>query len=135
MRCLTPRAAGAGPASRVRKLHCMTRFDHLIGLWEDGAARVRDADPPLRRALERITAEITVELQRRVGVTFTAQRLADYYTENGTDWCFEIAYRVAPSEPEAWDVATVSGAAFARYARRAMDYGGGVRKELDTERE
>jgi hypothetical protein len=113
----------------------VTRFDHLIGLWEDGAARVRDADPPLRRVLERVIAELMVELRRRVGVTFTAQDLADYYIENGTDWCFEFAYRSAPSDPEAWDVSMVAGAAFARFVHGAMDYGGGVRKELDPDRE
>ncbi len=36
---------------------------------------------------------------------------------------------LAPSSPEAWDVGTVAGAAFARYARRAIDWGGGVRWE------
>ena len=113
----------------------MTRFDHLIGLWEDGAARVRAADPPLRRILERVTADLAYELQRRVGVTFTTQQLADYYVSGGTDWCFEIAYRAAPETPEAWDVSTVANAAFARFVNGAMDYGGGVRKELDPDTE
>ncbi len=113
----------------------MTRFDHLIGLWEDGAARVRKADLPLRRVLERVVDVIAYDLQRRVGVTFTTQELADYYEQQGTDWCFELAYRTAPSEPEAWDVGTVANAAFARFVRGAMDYGGGVRKSLDPDAE
>ncbi len=42
--------------------------------------------------------------------------------EQGTDWCFDIATRVAPNTPAAWDLTTVAGAAFARYAREASDY-------------
>ena len=45
----------------------------------------------------------------------------------GTDWCFDIAMRVAPGNPEAWDLTTVAGAAFARYVREASDYAGGAR--------
>lgn len=111
----------------------MTRFDHLIGLWEEGERRVRGADLRLQRVFDRIIAELIAELQRRVGVTFTTQQLADYYMSAGTDWCFEVAYRLAPDQPDAWDVTTISGAAFARYVRAAMDYGGGVRKELEDE--
>ncbi len=104
-------------------------FEQLIGLWEDGRRRVVEADPLDRRALERVVDEIYLELRRRLGGKFTTDELADYYLNEGTDWCFEIAYTVAPSTPEAWDVSTVSGAAFARYVRSAADYGGGVRRE------
>jgi hypothetical protein len=34
---------------------------------------------------------------------------------------------VAPGTPEAWDLATVTGAAYARYVREASDYAGGAR--------
>ena len=44
-----------------------------------------------------------------------------------TDLCFDIALRAAPNTPEAWDMTTVCGAAFARYVREASDYAGGVR--------
>jgi hypothetical protein len=106
-------------------------FDHIAGLWEEGQRRVREADPPLRLAMERVVDELVLELRRRVGGKFTADELAAYYLSNGTDWCFEIAYRTAPNTPEAWDLATVAGAAFARYVRQAMDYGGGLRRELE----
>ena len=45
----------------------------------------------------------------------------------GTDWCFDLAMRVAPGTPEAWDVSVIVGAGFARYMRRASDWGGGRR--------
>jgi hypothetical protein len=38
-----------------------------------------------------------------------------------------VAVRVAPSTPAAWDLTTVAGAAFARYAREAIDYTTGRR--------
>lgn len=110
------------PAGRVS-----TRL--LIGLWHDGQRRLAQAEPGEQPALERVTAEIVLELRRRLGGPFTAQELAALYAEQGTDWCFEIATRVAPSEPAAWDMSTVAGAAFARYAREASDYAGGGRLE------
>lgn len=106
-------------------------FDVLMGLWEDGQRRVATAEPAARHVLERVTDAIYLELRRRLGGKFTTNELAEYYLHEGTDWCFEIAYSAAPSAPEAWDTATVAGAAFARYARRAIDWGGGVRREAD----
>jgi hypothetical protein len=38
-----------------------------------------------------------------------------------------VAVRVAPNHPAAWDLTTVAGAAFARYAREAIDYTTGRR--------
>jgi hypothetical protein len=102
-------------------------FDVLSGLWEEGQRRVTEADPGQRRVLERVVAEIVLELRRRVGGKFTTEELAAYYLSGGTDWCFQIAYTIAPDAPEAWDLDTVAGAAFARYVRQAADYGGGVR--------
>lgn len=103
------------------------RLEQVAGLWRDGQRRLAQADPDERVALERVTAAIVDELRRRLGGTFTADELAQFYIEQGTDWCFDIAVRVAPSAPEAWDLATVMGAAFARYLREASDYGGGAR--------
>jgi len=103
------------------------RFEDVIGLWREGERRLAQADPRDQPALERVTAEIVSELRRRVGGTFTTQELAEYYFDNGTDWCFDIATRVAPGNPEAWDLTTVAGAAFARYVRAASDYAGGTR--------
>ena len=104
-------------------------FDVLMTFWEDGQRRINEAAPRERRVLERVTDDIYLELRRRLGGTFTTAELADYYLSAGTDWCFQIAYTSAPSSPEAWDTGTVAGAAFARYARRAIDFGGGERRE------
>jgi hypothetical protein len=104
-------------------------FEQLIGLWQEGQRRLAQAAPSDRVALERVTEEIVLELRRRLGGPFSVQELADLYTEQGTDWCFDIAARVAPRTPAAWDLTTVAGAAFARYAREAVDYAVGRRIE------
>jgi hypothetical protein len=103
------------------------RFDDVIGLWREGQRRLGDADPALRPALERVTDAIVDELRRRLGGPFTTDELARFYGEEGIDWCFEVAVRAAPGTPEAWDLTTVAGAAFARYVREAGDYAGGGR--------
>ena len=103
------------------------RFEEVIGLWRDGERRLSLADPADGPALRRVTDAIVVELRRRLGGTFTAQELVDVYAEHGTDWCFDIATRVAPNDPAAWDMTTVANAAFARYLREASDYAGGRR--------
>jgi hypothetical protein len=103
-------------------------FDVLMGLWEDGQRRINEAEPAERRILERVTDDIYLELRRRLGGTFTTTELAEYYLNAGTDWCFQVAYTSAPDSPEAWDTGMVAGAAFARYARRASDFGGGMRR-------
>jgi hypothetical protein len=109
------------------------RFDEAIGLWEEGARRLNGAPPGERPALERVRDEIVTELRRRLGGPFTSTELAQLYSE-GTDWCFDIAVRTAPMTPEAWDVPTVAGAAFARYLREASDYSGGRRVEREQAR-
>jgi hypothetical protein len=103
------------------------RFDEAIGLWREGERRLAAAEPPERAALERVVERIVEELRRRLGGPFTAQELATLYGAEGTDWCFELAARVAPDQPAAWDLTTVAGAAFARYLREASDWGGGRR--------
>ena len=103
------------------------RFDDVIGLWRDGQRRLAQADPTVKPALERVTDAIVDELRRRVGASFTTEELARYYGDAGTDWIFDLATRVAPGNPEAWDLTTVAGAAFARYVREASDYAGGGR--------
>jgi hypothetical protein len=103
------------------------RFDEVIGLWREGQRRLAQADPAVRPALERVTQAIVDELRRRVGGIFTTDELARFYGDEGIDWCFEIAVRAAPGDPEAWDLTTVAGAAFARYVREASDYAGGAR--------
>lgn len=103
------------------------RFEDVVGLWGEGQRRLAQADPRERPALERVTDEIVGELRRRLGGPFTADELARLYEQQGTDWCFDIATRIAPGTPNAWDMTTVAGAAFSRYLREAADYGGGRR--------
>lgn len=110
----------------------IVRADDLIALWLDGARRLNDVDPADRPAFERVIDAIVLELRRRLGGPFTTAELAALYDEQGTDWCFEIARRVAPGNPEAWDMATVANAAFARYVRQASDYAGGRRVEAGS---
>jgi hypothetical protein len=106
-------------------------FEELNVLWQDGQRRLAEADPADRAALERVVDALVLELRRRLGGTFTTDELAHLYWEHGTDWCFDLAVRTAPSHPAAWDLSTVAGAAFARYVRRASDYGGGRRRLED----
>jgi hypothetical protein len=103
------------------------RYETLIGLWQDGQRRLTAAEPADRAAMERVIDELVVALRRRLGGPFTVQELAALYVDQGTDWCFDVAVRVAPSRPAAWDLPTVAGAAFARYAREAVDYTTGRR--------
>ena len=110
----------------------MITFEQLMALWQEGQDRLRAAEPYERGALERVVDAIVGELRHRLGGSFTTDELVKLYLEQGTDWCFEIAVAAAPGRPEAWDVATVSGAAFARYARSASDYGGGRRRVEDA---
>jgi hypothetical protein len=94
--------------------------------WEDGAARLREADRADRRDLEAVVDEIVIGLRRRLGGPFTIAELIDLY-DQGTDWCLDVAVGVAPENPRAWDEGTVVGAAFWRYAREATDLAGGRR--------
>jgi hypothetical protein len=97
------------------------RYDEVSELWREGERRLARSEPALQPWLERVTDALVGELRRRLGGPFTTGELAQLFGE-GTDWCFDVAARVAPGEPEAWDVPTVAGAAFARYAREASDY-------------
>ena len=98
------------------------RFDELAGLWQEGQRRLGDSEPRVRASMERAVEALVDELRRRLGGPFTVDELAELYQRDGTDWCFSVAMRAAPGDPEAWDVSTLSGAAFARYAREASDY-------------
>jgi hypothetical protein len=82
--------------------------------WEQGARRLREADT---REANRRVGRVQDELRRRLGSTFTAEELAEFYG-GGTGWADEA------SGMESWIV----DAAFHRYLREAKDYaGGGVR--------
>jgi hypothetical protein len=92
--------------------------------WQQGERRLRDAPTERSRMLERVTEAIVAELRRRLGGRFSALELAELY-EAGTTWCLQVAMRVAPEDPWAWDAGVVADAAFARYLRDAADYAGG----------
>jgi hypothetical protein len=104
------------------------RYEDLIGLWQEGQRRLAGAEPADRVAMERVVDELVVQLRRRLGGPFSVSELTRLYVEHGTDWCFDVAVRVAPATPAAWDLTTVAGAAFARYAREAGDYSTGRRR-------
>jgi hypothetical protein len=105
------------------------QLEHVIGLWRDGERRLNSASPDVRPVLERVRDALVDDLRRRLGGPFTSSELVHLYLSQGTDWCFQIATRVASNTPEAWDMTTVAGAAFARYVRQAGDYAGGRRLE------
>ena len=98
------------------------RFEDLIGLWQEGERRLSQSEPADRGAQERVVEAIIQELRHRLGGPFSVHELARLELDQGTDWCFQIATRAAPSNPVAWDLTTVAGSAFARYAREAGDY-------------
>jgi hypothetical protein len=103
------------------------RFEDVFGLWREGQARLADADPGVRPAMEQVVDELVLQLRRRLGGPFTTTELAAVYVDRGIDWCFDVAVRAAPGTPEAWDLTTVANAAFARYVREASDFAGGRR--------
>jgi hypothetical protein len=102
-------------------------YDQLIGLWQDGQRLLAAAEPADRTAMDRVVDALVDGLRRRLGGPFTVNELARFYLEQGTDWCFDVAVRVAPNRPAAWDLPTVAGAAYAIYARQAIDYTTGRR--------
>jgi hypothetical protein len=102
----------------------VTGFENAIYQWQRGERRLRDAPPARVALLERVIAALVAELRRRLGGRFTADELAALY-ERDTAWCLQVAMRVAPEHPWAWDAALVVDAAFARYLREAVDFAGG----------
>jgi hypothetical protein len=99
-------------------------FEIAVFDWRAGERRVDEAAPDERLALERVVEAIVAELRRRIGINFTVEELASSY-DQGTDWCLDVAQRVAPDAPWAWDASTVADAAFHRFLREATDYAGG----------
>jgi hypothetical protein len=93
-------------------------------LWHEGEVQIERvaADSQRREVLEQVVDAISYELEQRVGQTFTTEQLARAW-EDSESWCMEVAHRVAPEAPWAWDMTVVQGAAFSRFSRRAQDYG------------
>jgi hypothetical protein len=94
--------------------------------WQQGERRVKDAPAARRIALERVIEALVAELRRRLGGRFSCEELVELYGR-GTGWCLQVAMRVAPEDPAAWEAGVVVDAAFARYLREASDYAGGRR--------
>jgi len=101
-------------------------YETAVFDWRAGERRVDEAPTAQRAQLERVVEAIVAELRRRIGITFTIDDLAALY-DAGTDWCLEVAQRVAPEAPYAWDASVVADAAFYRHLRVATDYAGGRR--------
>ena len=91
--------------------------------WEEGARALNSIDDTKQRRLaDRVISQIRLELRRRVGPTFTAEELADFYGQ-GTDWAQQMAIDVAPAAAD--DAHILADAAFWIYLRGAGDYAGG----------
>jgi hypothetical protein len=95
--------------------------------WQQGERRLRRERPERAPLLGRVTDALVAELRRRLGGRFSAEELVALY-EAGTSWCLQVAMKVAPEDPWAWDASVVVDAAFARYLREAADYAGGRRE-------
>jgi hypothetical protein len=101
-------------------------FLTAVHQWREGERRLSDVPPERRRTFERVVERVVAELRRRLGGRFRSEELVALYDE-GTTWVIEIATRVAPDDPDAWDPRIAADAAFARYLREASDYAGGQR--------
>jgi hypothetical protein len=99
-------------------------FENAIYQWQQGERRLRSAPAERRAALERVTGAIVDELRRRLGGRFLTQELVELYGQ-GCTWCLQVAMRVAPESPWAWEAGLVVDGAFGRYLHEASDYAGG----------
>jgi hypothetical protein len=99
-------------------------YENALQQWRAGERRLASASLERRRVFDRIVEQIYNELRRRLGGTFNVAELVALY-EQGTGWSMDIAVRLAPDAPWAWEASTVADAAFARYVREAADYAGG----------
>ena len=104
--------------------------ENALFQWEEGEARIRQAQGAEARELDRAAWLVLDELRRRLGGAFTLAELADLYGE-GTDWAADIVLRRFAGT----DTSAAVNAAFLRYARDASDFAGGRRQVLDEARE
>ena len=93
-------------------------LESALMAWQQGMRRL-DEPGPLRAPRARIVEAVTLELRRRVGPTFTLGDLLRAYHE-AAHWYTELAARVAPGVPEAWDASVALDGAFGLYARDAV---------------
>jgi hypothetical protein len=106
-------------------------FENAFYQWQQGERRLRAAPAERQVVLERVTGALVAELRRRLGGRFSSDELVELY-ERGTSWCLQIAMKIAPEDPAAWEAGVVIDAAFGRYLREAADYAGG-RREVNAE--
>jgi hypothetical protein len=102
-------------------------YENAIYQWRQGERRLNEAAPERAPTLERVAEALVAELRRRLGGQFSAEELVELY-EHGAAWCLQVAMKVAPGDPWAWEAGVVVDAAFARYLREASDYAGGRRE-------
>jgi hypothetical protein len=101
-------------------------FETAIYQWQQGERRLQAAPPERAATIEHVTGALVAELRRRLGGRFSTQELVDLY-DGGTAWCLQVAMKLAPEDPWAWEAGVVIDAAFGRYLRDASDYAGGRR--------
>lgn len=93
--------------------------------WEEGRRRIEAEGTATARARELalLVEAVVDELPRRVGSTFTLTDLARVYAR-AEDWVRDVVAAATPARSRAGirDAAVVQDAAFARYARGAVDY-------------
>ena len=99
-------------------------LENAIYQWQQGERRLQSEPPERGPLLERVTDALVAELRRRLGGRFSSDELVELYGR-GTVWCLQVAMRVAPEDPWAWEAGVVVDAAFGRYLREAADYAGG----------
>jgi GTP1/Obg family GTP-binding protein len=103
-------------------------IENALFQWEEGEARIRQADPRESRELDRAARLVSDELRRRLGGAFTLDELADFYGE-GTDWVSdEVQRRFSGTDTNA-----AVNAGFLRYAHHASDFAGGRRRLPEEE--
>ena len=103
--------------------------ENALFQWEEGEARIRQADAREARELDRAAFVVVDELRRRLGGAFTLGELADLYGD-GTDWASDVVQRRFLGT----DTTAAVNAGFLRYAREASDYAGGRVRVLDEDR-
>jgi hypothetical protein len=101
-------------------------FENALYQWQQGERRLQAAPPERGPTLERVTDALVAELRRRLGGRFYTEELVELYGR-GTAWCMQLAMKLAPEDPWAWEAGVVVDAAFGRYLRGAADYAGGRR--------
>jgi hypothetical protein len=98
--------------------------------WDEGERRLREAQGSESRHMETALRDVTDEIRRRLGSSFSIAELASFYGE-GTDWADAVAQR----RFSGLETSYVVDAAFGRYAREAADFAGGKVQPPPEERE